>query len=89
MVQLKHVQTSVLDIAYEQAGPPGAYPVVLVHGFPYDARAFDDVALILNAAGFRTGGPRSLPALIPITRRHLPHPQLTSPALIVSLRSVC
>jgi len=54
MAQLEHVQTSVLDIAYEHAGSPDAYPVVLVHGFPYDPRAFDDVALILNAAGLRT-----------------------------------
>ena len=44
----------MLDIAYEHAGSPDAYPVVLVHGFPYDPRAFDDVALILNSAGFRT-----------------------------------
>jgi len=54
MAQLERVRTSVLDIAYEHAGPRDAYPVVLVHGFPYDPRAFDDVALILNAAGFRT-----------------------------------
>jgi len=54
MTQLEHVRTSVLDIAYEHAGPPDGYPVVLVHGFPYDPRAFDDVALILNAAGLRT-----------------------------------
>lgn len=30
MAQLKHVQTSVLDIAYERAGPVDAYPVVLL-----------------------------------------------------------
>jgi len=54
MAQLEHVRTSVLDIAYEQAGPLHAYPVALLHGFPYDPRAFDDVAYILNAAGFRT-----------------------------------
>ena len=54
MAQLEHVRTSVLDIAYEQAGPLHAYPVALLHGFPYDPRAFDDVAHILNAVGFRT-----------------------------------
>jgi len=54
MAQLERARTSVLDIAYEHAGPLDAYPVVLVHGFPYDPRAFDDVALVLNAAGFRT-----------------------------------
>lgn len=54
MAQLARVQTSVVDIAYEQAGPTDAYPVVLLHGFPYDPRAFDDVAPFINAAGFRT-----------------------------------
>ena len=36
MAQLGSVRTSVLDIAYEHAGPPDAYPVVLMHGFPCD-----------------------------------------------------
>jgi len=54
MAQMKRVPTSVLDIAYEHSGPLDGYPVVLVHGFPYDPRAFDNVALILNGAGFRT-----------------------------------
>jgi pimeloyl-ACP methyl ester carboxylesterase len=54
MAQLERVRTSVLEIAYEQAGPTAGYPVVLVHGFPYDPRAFDDVVPRLNAAGFRT-----------------------------------
>lgn len=51
---LERVRTSVLEVAYEHGGPSDGYPVVLVHGFPYDPRAFDDVARILNAAGFRT-----------------------------------
>ena len=54
MAQLERIRTSVLDIAYEHAGPLNAYPVVLVHGFPYDPRAFDDVVPLINAAGFRT-----------------------------------
>jgi pimeloyl-ACP methyl ester carboxylesterase len=54
MAQLERARTSVLDIAYEHGGPPAGYPVVLMHGFPYDPRAFDDVARIVNAAGFRT-----------------------------------
>jgi pimeloyl-ACP methyl ester carboxylesterase len=36
--------TPLLDIAYEEAGTPGGMPVVLLHGFPYDARCYDDVA---------------------------------------------
>lgn len=54
MAQLEHIRTSVLEIACEQAGPVDAVPVVLLHGFPYDPRAFDDVASIVNAAGLRT-----------------------------------
>jgi pimeloyl-ACP methyl ester carboxylesterase len=48
------IRTPVLDVAVEQSGPEGALPVVLLHGFPYDTRSFDEVAAIVNAAGFRT-----------------------------------
>jgi pimeloyl-ACP methyl ester carboxylesterase len=51
---LAKVRTSVLDVAYEHGGPVDALPIVLLHGFPYDVRAFDEVATIINAAGFRT-----------------------------------
>jgi pimeloyl-ACP methyl ester carboxylesterase len=44
----------VLDVAYEQSGPSDSLPVLLLHGFPYDPRGFDEVASIVNAAGFRT-----------------------------------
>lgn len=54
MADLAHVLTPVLDVAYEESGPANALPVVLLHGYPYDARAFDEVATIVNAAGFRT-----------------------------------
>jgi pimeloyl-ACP methyl ester carboxylesterase len=52
--RLARVRTSVLDVAYEQSGPAGALPVLLLHGFPYDVRSFDAVVTILNAAGLRT-----------------------------------
>lgn len=54
MAQLEHVRTPVLDIAYEHDGPAGALPIILLHGYPYDVRAFDDVVAILAAAGLRT-----------------------------------
>ena len=54
MNQVARVRTSVLEVAYEQSGPAGALPVVLLHGFPYDPRSFDDVVAIVGAAGFRT-----------------------------------
>jgi pimeloyl-ACP methyl ester carboxylesterase len=52
--QPARIPTPVLDVAYEQSGPEGALPVVLLHGFPYDVRSFDAVVAIVNAAGFRT-----------------------------------
>jgi len=54
VAELARVRTSVLEIAYEEAGPASALPVVLLHGYPYDPRAFDEVVAILNGAGFRT-----------------------------------
>jgi pimeloyl-ACP methyl ester carboxylesterase len=50
---IRHARTPVLDIAYEEAGPPDGPPVVLLHGFPYAPRAYDAVAPILVAAGRR------------------------------------
>src|SRR5207302_2109159 len=52
--QSAHVRTSVLDIAYGQDGRAEALPVVLLHGYPYDPRAFDEVVPIINTAGYRT-----------------------------------
>ena len=34
-------------------GPPDGAPVILLHGFPYDARTFDEVAPALAADGCR------------------------------------
>ena len=54
MAQSARIKTSVLDVAYERSGPDDALPVLLLHGFPYDPRGFDEVVAIVNAAGFRT-----------------------------------
>ncbi len=50
---MRFVETANLQIAYEEAGPPDGVPVVLLHGFPYDIRAFDAVAPALAQAGCR------------------------------------
>jgi pimeloyl-ACP methyl ester carboxylesterase len=50
---IKRVRTGVLEIAYEENGPQSGLPVLLLHGFPYDPRAFDEVAPRLAAAGYR------------------------------------
>jgi pimeloyl-ACP methyl ester carboxylesterase len=47
------VQTPVLDIGYEETGSPQGFPVVLLHGFPDDVHAFDQVAPPLAKAGYR------------------------------------
>lgn len=51
--ELKQVDTSVLRVAYEEAGPAAGEPVFLLHGFPYDPRAYDGVVPELVAAGCR------------------------------------
>lgn len=55
--RMKTVTTDVLEIAFEQWGPDDGAPVVLLHGFPYDVRAFDEVAPILADAGHRVIAP--------------------------------
>jgi pimeloyl-ACP methyl ester carboxylesterase len=54
LAELASVRTPALDLAYETSGPAQAPAVVLLHGFPYDPRAFDAVVPILNGAGLRT-----------------------------------
>src|SRR5688572_6166599 len=46
-------RTPTLEIAYEMSGPVDGAPVILLHGFPDDARAWDAVAPPLAAAGHR------------------------------------
>jgi pimeloyl-ACP methyl ester carboxylesterase len=52
--QTRTVETPVLSIGYEETGSPGGFPVILLHGFPDDVRAFDDVVPPLVKAGHRT-----------------------------------
>jgi pimeloyl-ACP methyl ester carboxylesterase len=50
---VREVRTPALEIAYEESGPAEGPPVVLLHGFPDDVRAYDGVAPPLAAAGWR------------------------------------
>jgi pimeloyl-ACP methyl ester carboxylesterase len=50
---IKRIRTSTLEIAYEESGPETGTPVLLMHGFPYDPRAYDEVVPPLVAAGYR------------------------------------
>jgi pimeloyl-ACP methyl ester carboxylesterase len=49
-----HVTTPTLDIAYETGGPAHGQPVLLLHGWPDDVRAYDGIVPVLNDAGLRT-----------------------------------
>src|SRR5260370_30400452 len=49
----KRARSDVLEMAYEEDGPDDGEPVLLLHGFTYDARAFDEVAAPLAAQGCR------------------------------------
>ena len=51
---IRTVRTPVLEIAYHEVGDPSGFPVILLHGFPDDAHAYDGVAPILAKAGYRS-----------------------------------
>jgi len=54
---LKTVLTDILEIAYEDTGELAGGPVILLHGFPDDAKAWTAVARGLSEAGFYTIAP--------------------------------
>jgi pimeloyl-ACP methyl ester carboxylesterase len=55
MVQFAATET--LKIAYETGGPADGSPVLLLHGWPDDARTWDKVAPALQQRGLRTVAP--------------------------------
>jgi pimeloyl-ACP methyl ester carboxylesterase len=61
---LRRVRTRTLEIAYEESGPADGVPVMLMHGFPYDPRTYDEVVPLLVAAGCR--------AIVPYLRGYGP-----------------
>lgn len=50
---LKHVSAGVLNIAYYDSGSADGVATILLHGFPYDAHAYDEVAARLAGSGHR------------------------------------
>lgn len=60
----RHIAAGVLNVAYEEHGPADGIPAVLLHGFPYDPRAYDAVAPALAKQGFR--------AIVPYLRGYGP-----------------
>ncbi|MDR5763307.1 alpha/beta hydrolase [Caballeronia sp. LZ035] len=61
---LKHITTDLLEIAYDEQGEPDGWPVILLHGFPYDVHSYEHVAPLLTAQGARV--------LIPFLRGYGP-----------------
>ena len=50
---VRFVQTPVLNIGYGDHGDASGFPIILLHGFPYDVRSWDGVVPPLVAAGYR------------------------------------
>jgi len=61
---IKRVRTGTLEIAYEESGPETGFPVLLMHGFPYDPRCYDEVVPALVSRGHR--------AIVPYLRGYGP-----------------
>ena len=53
MGTLKQINAGDLCIAYEESGSVEGTAIILLHGFPYDIRAYDEVAkhLLTEAVG--------------------------------------
>jgi pimeloyl-ACP methyl ester carboxylesterase len=54
---LKRIDAGTLSVGYEDSGRADGKPVILLHGFPYDVHAYDDVAPLLASAGCRVLAP--------------------------------
>ena len=50
---VRRVETDVLEIGYEEHGEATGFPIILLHGFPYDIRAWDGAIPPLVEAGHR------------------------------------
>ncbi len=54
---MNRIRTDVLEIAFEEGGPPDGTPVLLLHGWPDAPRGWTQVSRRLQADGFRTIAP--------------------------------
>lgn len=57
MKLVSYCDTPLLRVAYLSDGPADGAPVVLLHGWPDDATAYDGISPALHEAGFRTFSP--------------------------------
>jgi len=54
---LRQVKAGVLDVGYQDSGPAEGKPIILLHGFPYDVHAYDEVTPLLVSQGCRVVTP--------------------------------
>src|SRR5882672_9415520 len=47
------IQTPLLAVGFEESGNTQGFPIILLHGFPDDVRAWDEVGAALAKAGHR------------------------------------
>jgi pimeloyl-ACP methyl ester carboxylesterase len=52
-MDIKQIDAGDLNIGYVDAGPQDGRAVLLLHGWPYDIHAYDEVAPMLVAQGYR------------------------------------
>jgi pimeloyl-ACP methyl ester carboxylesterase len=50
---LKQIDAGVLNVTYLELGSTEGWPVILLHGFPYDIHAYDEVGPLLANEGAR------------------------------------
>ena len=53
LMKVQYIKTPILNIGYGDYGDRSAFPVILLHGFPYDVRSFDGVVAPVVEAGYR------------------------------------
>src|ERR1700721_3065156 len=54
---MKLAHTDIFYIAFEQAGPPDGFPILLLHGWPDAPRGWNEFSKRLTAEGVRTIAP--------------------------------
>ena len=55
--KLKQINAGLLNVGYTEAGPVNGPAIILLHGWPYDINAFQEVVPILTAKGYRVIAP--------------------------------
>jgi pimeloyl-ACP methyl ester carboxylesterase len=54
---MNRIRTDILEIAFEEGGPPNGSPVLLLHGWPDAPRGWNEVSRRLQVEGYRTIAP--------------------------------